>query len=158
VNEEPEFLTFDEILEIHDDQIQNYGGDVGVRDRGLLESAVAMPQKSFGGQYLQKTSFEMAAAYAFHLAESQAFVDGNKRTGLAAAYMFGSAMCASSPVSRDHLEPRSLLREAEGGANNGLQDRVGFGAVGGGAREPQRTHEEPQEGGRFRAVHLLASP
>jgi death on curing protein len=88
VTEEPEFLTLDEILEIHDDQIVRYGGDVGIRDRGLLESAIAMPQQSFGGQYLHKDIFEMAAAYAFHLAESQAFVDGNKRTGLAAAYMF----------------------------------------------------------------------
>ena len=88
MTEEPEFLTFDEILEIHDDQIRHYGGDVGIRDRGLLESAVAMPQQSFGGQYLHRDIFEMAAAYAFHVAESQAFVDGNKRTGLAAAYMF----------------------------------------------------------------------
>lgn len=88
MTEEPEFLTLDEILEIHDDQIQHYGGDVGIRDRGLLESAVAMPQQSFGGQYLHRDIFEMAAAYAFHVAESQAFVDGNKRTGLAAAYVF----------------------------------------------------------------------
>ena len=88
MTEEPEFLTLDEILEIHDDQILRYGGDVGIRDRGLLESAIAMPQQSFGGQFLHKDIFEMAAAYAFHVAESQAFVDGNKRTGLAAAYMF----------------------------------------------------------------------
>jgi len=47
-----------------------------------------MPQQSFGGEYLHRDIFEMAAAYAFHLAESQAFVDGNKRTGLAAAYVF----------------------------------------------------------------------
>ncbi len=77
MTEEPEFLPLDEILEIHDDQIQHYGGDVGIRDRGLLESAVAMPQQSFGGQYLHRDIFEMAAAYAFHVAESQAFVDGN---------------------------------------------------------------------------------
>lgn len=88
MTEEPEFLTLDEILDIDDDQIQHYGGDVGIRDRGLLESAVAMPQQSFGGQYLHRDIFEMAAAYAFHVAESQAFVDGNKRTGLAAAYVF----------------------------------------------------------------------
>ena len=88
MTEEPEFLTLEEILEIHDDQILRYGGDVGIRDRGLLESAIAMPQQSFGGQFLHNDIFEMAAAYAFHVAESQAFVDGNKRTGLAAAYMF----------------------------------------------------------------------
>lgn len=88
MSEEPEFLTVDEVLEIHSDQIQTYGGDDGIRDRGLLESAVAMPHQSFGGEYLHSDIFEMAAAYAFHLAESQAFIDGNKRTGLAAAYMF----------------------------------------------------------------------
>lgn len=88
MTEEPEFLTFDEILEIHDDQILRYGGDAGIRDRGLIESAIAMPQQTFGGQYLHKDIFEMAAAYAFHVAENQAFVDGNKRTGLAAAYVF----------------------------------------------------------------------
>jgi hypothetical protein len=60
--------------------------------------------------------------------------------------------------TREALEPRSLLREAERGANTSLQDRVGVGAVGGRARELQRADEEPQEGGRFRAVHLLASP
>ena len=90
MTEEPEFLALDEILEIHDDQIQRYGGDAGIRDRGLLESAIAMPQQSFGGQYLHKDIFEMAAAYAFHLAESQAFVDGSKRTGLA------GRMCSSA--------------------------------------------------------------
>lgn len=88
MTEEPAFLSVDEILEIHRDQIERYGGEIGIRDRGLLESAVAMPQQSFGGAYLHADIFEMAAAYAFHLAESQAFIDGNKRTGLAAAYMF----------------------------------------------------------------------
>ncbi|HZY72726.1 MAG TPA: type II toxin-antitoxin system death-on-curing family toxin [Edaphobacter sp.] len=88
MTEEPEFLSLDDILEIHRDQIERYGGELSIRDRGLLESAVAMPQQSFGGEYLHPDIFEMAAAYAFHLAENQAFVDGNKRTGLAAAYMF----------------------------------------------------------------------
>jgi death-on-curing protein len=126
VTEEAEFLSFDEILEIHDDQIQCYGGDVGIRDRGLLESAIAMPQQSFGGQYLHKDIFEMAAAYAFHLAESQAFVDGNKRTGLAAAYIFlalnghrlveqgdriHDAMIAVGTRQMDKAELAGVLRE-----------------------------------------------
>jgi death on curing protein len=67
---------------------QNYGGDPGIRDPGLIDAAIAMPRQSFGGQFLHADLFEMAAAYAFHLAESQAFVDGNKRAGLAAAYAF----------------------------------------------------------------------
>ncbi len=86
--EDPEFLTLDEVLELHQDQITHYGGDPGTRDPGLIDAAVAMPQQSFDGQFLHSDLFEMAAAYAFHLAESQAFADGNKRTGLAAAYAF----------------------------------------------------------------------
>lgn len=86
--EDPEFLTLDEVLELHEDQIAHYGGDPGIRDQGLIEAAIAMPRQSFGGQFLHADLFEMAAAYAFHLAESQAFVDGNKRAGLAAAYAF----------------------------------------------------------------------
>jgi len=88
VIEDPEFLTLDEVLELHEDEIAHYGGDPGIRDAGLIASAVAMPQQSFGGEFLHEGLFEMAAAYAFHLAESQAFIDGNKRTGLAAAYAF----------------------------------------------------------------------
>ena len=86
--EDPEFLTLDEVLELHGDQIARYGGDPGIRDAGLIDAAVAMPRQSFGGQFLHETLFDMAAAYAFHLAESQAFVDGNKRAGLSAAYAF----------------------------------------------------------------------
>lgn len=86
--EDPEFLTLEEVLQLHEDEIARYGGDPGIRDAGLIDAAVAMPQQSFDGQLLHETLFEMAAAYAFHLAESQAFVDGNKRTGLAAAYAF----------------------------------------------------------------------
>ena len=86
--EDPEFLTVDDVLELHRDQIERYGGDPGIRDRGLIEAAVAMPRQSFGGQFLHVDLFEMAAAYALHLAESQAFLDGNKRVGLAAAYVF----------------------------------------------------------------------
>lgn len=70
------------------DQIRRYGGSEGLRDRGLLDSAVATPQASFGGECLHKDLFEMAAAYAFHIAMDQAFVDGNKRTGAAAAVIF----------------------------------------------------------------------
>jgi len=88
VIEDPEFLTVDDVLELHRDQIERYGGDPGIRDRGLIEAAVAMPRQSFGGQFLHVDLFEMATAYAFHLAESQAFLDGNKRVGLAAAYVF----------------------------------------------------------------------
>ncbi|HWU44872.1 MAG TPA: type II toxin-antitoxin system death-on-curing family toxin [Bdellovibrio sp.] len=82
------FLTVDEVLLLHDLQLERYGGAVGVRERSLLESAVNMPQASFGGDYVHDGLYEMAAAYAFHIAENQPFVDGNKRTALASALVF----------------------------------------------------------------------
>jgi death-on-curing protein len=86
--DEPYFLTLDEALAIHSDQIRRYGGAGGVRDLGLLSSALAMPQASFDGTYLHASRAEMAAAYLFHLAQNHPFVDGNKRTALAAALAF----------------------------------------------------------------------
>ncbi len=85
---DPEFLELEDVFELHADSIALYGGEMGVRDRRLIESAVAVPRQSFGGEYLHKTLFDVAAAYAFHIAESQGFVDGNKRAGLAAATAF----------------------------------------------------------------------
>ncbi len=85
---EPEFLTLDEVLALHSDQIERYGGAPGVRDLGLLESALASPRATFGGGFLHETLPEMAAAYLYHLVRNHPFLDGNKRTGLAAAIAF----------------------------------------------------------------------
>lgn len=73
------FLTLDEILESHQNQIDTYGGSHGIRDIGLLESAIAQPETSFGGHYLHEDVFEMAAAYLFHLVMNHPFVDGKDR-------------------------------------------------------------------------------
>ena len=85
---EPFFLTVEDVEDIHAESLNRFGGSHGVRDRGLLESAVAMPQAGFGGEYLHPTLHDMAAAYAFHIAENQPFVDGNKRAALGAALVF----------------------------------------------------------------------
>ena len=82
------FLSLEQVLAIHADQVRRYGGGLGVRDLGLLKSAMAMPQASFSGQYLHPTLHEMAAAYLFHLTQNHPFLDGNKRSGLAAAIAF----------------------------------------------------------------------
>jgi death-on-curing protein len=82
------FLTLDDIIESHLNQIDTYGGSHGIRDIGLLESAIAQPEASFGGQYLHADIFEMAAAYLYHLVMNHPFVDGNKRVGLEAALIF----------------------------------------------------------------------
>jgi death on curing protein len=85
---DPLFLRLHEIIEIHSDQIARYGGSHGIRDMGLLQSAVATPMSSFGGQFLHSDLFEMAAAYLYHLVKNHAFVDGNKRVGTLAALVF----------------------------------------------------------------------
>ncbi len=85
---DPRFLTLDEVLAIHSDQVRQYGGSGGIRDVGLLSSALAMPRASFGGQYLHPSLHEMAAACLFHLVQNHPFIDGNERIGLAATIAF----------------------------------------------------------------------
>ena len=84
----PDFLTVDDVLLIHEDQIQTFGGAYGLRDLRLLESAIAQPQMSFGGALAHHDLFEMAAAYLFHLTSNHPLIDGNKRIGLASALVF----------------------------------------------------------------------
>ena len=84
----PVFLTLDEVLALHADQLQRYGGDPGLRGIGLLESALATPRATFGREFLHGSLPEMAAAYLFHLVGNHPFVDGNKRVGLAVAIAF----------------------------------------------------------------------
>lgn len=83
-----QFLTLDEVLKIHRDQIERYGGTPEVRDQGLLKSALSMPMAQFGGAFLHETPAEMAGAYLYHLACNHAFVDGNKRVAAVTARVF----------------------------------------------------------------------
>ncbi|OGX27419.1 MAG: death-on-curing protein [Omnitrophica WOR_2 bacterium RIFCSPHIGHO2_01_FULL_48_9] len=85
---DPEFLTLAEVIGIHANQIELYGGQHGIRDLGLLQSALAQPQASFAGEWLHTGIFHMAAAYAFHICSNHPFLDGNKRAALAAALVF----------------------------------------------------------------------
>ena len=84
----PQFLSIEEVLELHADLITRYGGSAGIREHGLLASAVEAPAASFGGAFLHKDLAEMAAAYLFHIVMNHPFVDGNKRTASMAAYVF----------------------------------------------------------------------
>lgn len=83
-----EFLSLTEVLEIHANQIELYGGSPGIRDIGLLEGAIAQPSATYGDEYLHGSIFEMAAAYLYHLVQNHPFIDGNKRVGLAATVVF----------------------------------------------------------------------
>src|SRR3954470_19271599 len=85
---DPLFLTLDDVLQIHDYQIQHFGGDAAVLDPRLLESAIAQPRQAFGGEYLHADLAAMAAAYLYHLVKNHAFADGNKRTGTQSAMVF----------------------------------------------------------------------
>ncbi|MBI2266301.1 MAG: type II toxin-antitoxin system death-on-curing family toxin [Armatimonadetes bacterium] len=84
----PLFLGLDEVVEIHRDQMERYGGHPSIRDIELLQSAVAMPAAGYGEKYVHADIFEMAAAYLFHIVRNHPFVDGNKRTGAVAALVF----------------------------------------------------------------------
>jgi death-on-curing protein len=88
VTQPPRFLTIEHVLSLHELQLERFGGQAGVRDRALLESAVAMPSASFGGQFVHADLAEMAAAYLFHINSNHPFLDGNKRTATAAALVF----------------------------------------------------------------------
>jgi death-on-curing protein len=83
---EPEWLTTEIIKAIHSQQIAQHGGLDGVRDEGLLESALARPRQKHA--YGDPGMAAMAAAYAFGIARNHPFIDGNKRTALMAAYVF----------------------------------------------------------------------
>ncbi len=85
---EPLFLDFDQVLQIHQSLIERYGGSEGLRDVGLLHSALATPRATFDGQWLHGDLFEMAAAYLFHLVQNHPFLDGNRRVGAASAIIF----------------------------------------------------------------------
>lgn len=82
------FLKKEIVLAFHKDQLEQYGGKEGVRDESLLESALAQPEASFGGDYVHTDVFHMAAAYGYHLCQNHPFFDGNKRTALIAMYTF----------------------------------------------------------------------
>lgn len=111
----PLFLEVDDVLEIHVDQIERYGGDGGVRDLGLLDSAVAAPRSGSGDTYHHLDVCAMAAAYLFHIVKNHPFVDGNKRTGAMAAYVFLRINGLELVCSDDELVEQ-VLAVAEGRA------------------------------------------
>lgn len=102
------FLSVAEVLRIHRRVIDDFGGDDGLRDRGLLESAVAMPHAMFDGAFLHPDLPTMAAACHFHLCANHPFVDGNKRVAVAAAEIFLLANGAALDATDDELEQLTL--------------------------------------------------
>ena len=103
---DPLFLTREEVLAYHAQQLDLFGGQAGVGDEGLLASALMQPQNTW--LYNPRTDlFDIAAAYAFHLAKNHAFNDGNKRTALQAALAFlevdGTGILVSQEALHDAM-------------------------------------------------------
>lgn len=84
----PKFLSTLVVLALHQDMVAAFGGAIGVRDEGLLDSALAQPKATFGGEFLHSTIYEQAAVYLYHLSRNHPFIDGNKRTACAAMETF----------------------------------------------------------------------
>jgi death-on-curing protein len=96
---EPVFLTRESVEAIHLASIQRFGGSLGIRDENVLESALAQPLHEY--YYREADLFQMAAAYAYHIAENQPFVDGNKRAALLAAlnFLVQNGVSSDSPIA-----------------------------------------------------------
>lgn len=107
------FLTLGDVLEMHTDQIERYGGETGIRDKSLLESALAMPMAGFGGELFHPSLYDKAAAYLFHIVQNHPFIDGNKRTGALAAFVFLDLNGAELNCTDDQLE-EMVLEVAKG--------------------------------------------
>ncbi|MCA9408276.1 MAG: type II toxin-antitoxin system death-on-curing family toxin [Candidatus Omnitrophica bacterium] len=120
---EPLFLTLAEILEIHKNQIELYGGTAEVRDLGLLQSAISQPQMTFQNKYLHNDIYLQAAAYAFHISQNHPFADGNKRTALASALVFLELNGISLK------DPKQKLLDAMLNIAEGKMDKEGFAKV-----------------------------
>lgn len=124
------FVEVEESLRIHARQVRRFGGDAGVRDRGLLESALAMPRASFSGQFVHDDLPAMAGAYLYHLCKNHPFMDGNKRVALAVTLYFltrnGMPLDVDNQTLQGHVlavasgemtkeQVTAYLREALGG-------------------------------------------
>ena len=127
-----EFLRVDDVLRFHMRQIEVHGGAHGIRDVNLLESALAQPCATFGGQYLHPSLASMAAAYLFHLCKNHPFVDGNKRVALATATVFLKMNGQTLVASQDDVE-RLVLGVADSSVSK--ED----------ASEFMKTHIEPRQ-------------
>jgi death-on-curing protein len=108
---EPRFLSVAFVEDLHQRSIARFGGTLGLRDRASLEAAVGQPLNTF--YYGRGDLFDIAAAYAFHIAEAQAFLDGNKRTGVAAALSFLEANGIDSKQFSDLRIYEAMIAIAE---------------------------------------------
>jgi death-on-curing protein len=103
-----EYLSVEQLLELHRMQLRTFGGSGGLRDRGALEAAAARPQMTFGGEDLYPDLVAKTAALMHSLVMNHAFVDGNKRVGAMAAELFVGANGYDLDASDDDLTELTL--------------------------------------------------
>ncbi len=107
------FLNYEDVISIHTDQIKRYEGKTGLRDEGLLLSAIAQPQSGFGGRYLHNTIFDKAPAYLFHICQNHPFLESNKRVAVVSALAFLAVNDCEIDFNPD--KPESLVRSVAKG-------------------------------------------
>jgi len=101
-------LSLQQVLDIHAEGIRRYGGSAGVRDLGLVDSALAQPEASFGGVEFYPTLAEKVAVLGFSLVKNHGFIDGNKRVGYAAMDVFARANGSRVVADTDNAEATTL--------------------------------------------------
>lgn len=107
------FLTVEQVITIHETIIVEKGGLNGIRDIGLLMSALEMPKSAMFGEFLHSTIYDKAAAYLYHIVCNHPFMDGNKRTGMTSALIFLDMNEIDLNLNQTDLE-ELVVRTSEG--------------------------------------------
>jgi len=99
-----EYLTIEQVIELHDEMLKRYGGLAGIRDKNLLWSAIDAPKAAMFGQEMYPSVYEKAAAYLYHLVCNHPFNDANKRTGFAVTLVFLEVNSVKQAFQKEDLE------------------------------------------------------
>jgi death on curing protein len=113
------FLTMEQVIDFHAEILKEFGGAEGIRDIGLLISAIEMPKAALFGEFLHTSIYEKAAAYLYHIICNHPFIDGNKRSGLVAALTFFEANGITLTYDAHQLEDL-VVQVAKGEADKAL--------------------------------------
>ncbi|MCE2983619.1 MAG: type II toxin-antitoxin system death-on-curing family toxin [Parachlamydia sp.] len=99
-----EYLTMEQVIDLQQELIKRYGGLPGIRDKGLLESALHAPETCLFGEEMFPTVYDKAAAYLYHIICNHPFIDANKRTGAAVTLIFLEANNQTIRFSQSDFE------------------------------------------------------
>lgn len=113
------FLTVEQVIDFHTEIINELGGAHGIREMGLLISAMEMPKASMFGEFLHISIYDKAAAYLYHIVCNHPFIDGNKRSGLVAALTFLEVNSVILEYDENQLE-ELVIKVADGKADKAV--------------------------------------